>query len=79
VGYTSATKVLLAFETPFWERENSRKGGATFTDLAIKQVYYPQLGHNTNSCKDLRQIRLTLFSKRNANIFPPKIGKNRSK
>ena len=55
-GYTSATKVVLAFETPFWETATvgkRSKGGATFTDLAIKQVYYPQLGHNTNSCENI--------------------------
>jgi len=49
-GYMAATKVILAFETPFWEREQGQlKGGATFTDLSIKQIYYPQRGQNTNS------------------------------
>ena len=50
--YTAATKVFLVFETPFWERENGLlKGGSTFTDLNVKQIYYPQRGQNDNSSK----------------------------
>lgn len=49
VSYLSATKVLLAFETPFWERENMNiKGGATFTDLNVKQIYYPTWSRNSS-------------------------------
>ena len=61
-GYTSATKVILAFETPFWETTTgkTRRGGATFTDLAIKQIYYPQQGHNSNSCKSVTHKKTCL-------------------
>ena len=39
--YSSSTKVVLAFEHPFWEEDNSYTvGGATMTDLPVKQVYY---------------------------------------
>ena len=39
--YSSSTKVILAFETPFWDKDNSFKvGGATLTDLPVKQIYY---------------------------------------
>ena len=48
-SYTSATKVLMAFDTPFWERENKYKGGSTLTDLHVRQIYYPQTGMNPNS------------------------------
>ena len=48
-SYTSATKVLMAFDTPFWERENKFKGGSTLTDLHVRQIYYPQTGMNPNS------------------------------
>ncbi len=48
--YSAGTKVLMVFEAPFWQREHGRsKGGATLTDLHIRQIYYPQKGMNTNS------------------------------
>ena len=44
VTFSSASKVVMAFKFPFWERENGfeKKGGSTKTDLAVKQIYYPQ-------------------------------------
>ena len=44
VTFTSATKVIMAFKFPFWQRENGpvKKGGKLVTDLSVKQVYYPQ-------------------------------------
>jgi monoamine oxidase len=57
--YTAATKVVMAFKYPFWERENGKenKGGSTLTDLHIKQIYYPQksnmnLQFNCNSFRN---------------------------
>merc|ERR1712110_182496 len=39
--YSSSTKVILAFETPFWDEDNNNKvGGATNTDLPVKRIYY---------------------------------------
>ena len=49
VSYSAATKVLMAFETSFWDRENKFMGGSILTDLHIRQVYYPQKGMNSNS------------------------------
>ena len=48
-AYSSATKVLMAFETSFWDRENKVMGGSILTDLHIRPVYYPQKGMNSNS------------------------------
>lgn len=49
IAYFSATKVLLVFETPFWERDNNGiKGGATYTDLNIKQIFYPMSARNSS-------------------------------
>ena len=32
---------MLAFEKPFWSKENDFKvGGSALTDLPVKQVYY---------------------------------------
>jgi monoamine oxidase len=43
-AYSAATKVLMVFETPFWERENEgKKGGSILTDLNVRQIYYPQV------------------------------------
>ena len=44
VTFTAATKVIISFKFPFWQRENGfeKKGGKVITDLPIKQIYYPQ-------------------------------------
>lgn len=44
VTFSSATKVIIAFKFPFWQRENGpeKKGGKVITDLSVKQIYYPQ-------------------------------------
>jgi len=61
VSYVSATKVLLVFENPFWERENGKKmGGATFTDLNIKQIFYPE--QSLNSSKFFHKTNATFKS-----------------
>ena len=39
--YVPSVKVILVFENPFWESQNSYKvGGSTMTDLPVKQIYY---------------------------------------
>ncbi len=39
--YSSSTKVILAFEKPFWSEHNAFAiGGASITDLPVKQIYY---------------------------------------
>lgn len=40
VGYGSSTKVVMVFEYPFWEKFHGKAGGATLTDLPVKQIYY---------------------------------------
>lgn len=40
VHYTSATKVVLACEEPFWERDGIR-GGVSITDRPSRYIYYP--------------------------------------
>nr|XP_025712153.1 LOW QUALITY PROTEIN: L-amino-acid oxidase-like [Callorhinus ursinus] len=40
VHYTSATKVILACEEPFWERDGIR-GGVSVTDRPSRYIYYP--------------------------------------
>jgi L-amino-acid oxidase len=44
VTFSSASKVVLAFKYPFWERENGhiKNGGSVKTDLPVRQIYYPQ-------------------------------------
>uniref|UniRef100_A0A8C7BAW7 Amine oxidase n=1 Tax=Neovison vison TaxID=452646 RepID=A0A8C7BAW7_NEOVI len=40
VHYTSATKVILTCEEPFWERDGIR-GGYSVTDRPSRYIYYP--------------------------------------
>ncbi|XP_046518713.1 L-amino-acid oxidase-like [Equus quagga] len=40
VHYTSATKVILACNEPFWERDGIR-GGVSITDRPSRYIYYP--------------------------------------
>ncbi|TRY75662.1 hypothetical protein TCAL_01274 [Tigriopus californicus] len=41
-NYQPSTKVILVFDTPFWEMgDKSLKGGQTVSDLPLKIVYYP--------------------------------------
>ncbi len=49
VYYETSVKVILAFQTPFWEKDHSeRRGGHVFTDLPLQSLYYPsqKLGKN---------------------------------
>ncbi len=40
--YDASTKVLLAFQSPFWERNfGNRNGGYVLTDLPVQTIYYP--------------------------------------
>jgi len=45
--YSSSTKVVLAFEKPFWADQNGDTGGATLTDLPVKQIYYEMNTHKS--------------------------------
>ncbi|WP_017655969.1 flavin monoamine oxidase family protein [Fortiea contorta] len=44
--YCPATKVLFHCTQPFWEQAEI-KGGASFSDDGIRQIYYPSVKNNT--------------------------------
>ena len=45
--YDSATKIFLQCRRRFWEEDDAIFGGATVTDLAVRNVYYPEHGRET--------------------------------
>lgn len=40
--YDSATKIFVQCRRRFWEEDDGIVGGATATDLSVRNVYYPQ-------------------------------------
>lgn len=47
VHYDASTKVLLQTKRRFWEQDEGIVGGGTVTDLAIRNLYYPDHGRET--------------------------------
>lgn len=47
VHYDASTKVLLQCRRRFWEEDEGIVGGGTITDLAIRNLYYPDHGRET--------------------------------
>lgn len=47
VHYDASTKVLLQCRRRFWEQDEDIVGGGTVTDLAIRNLYYPDHGRET--------------------------------
>lgn len=47
VHYDASTKVLLQCRRRFWEEDEGIFGGGTVTDLAIRNLYYPDHGRET--------------------------------
>lgn len=47
VHYDASTKVLLQTRRRFWEEDEDIVGGGTVTDLAIRNLYYPDHGRET--------------------------------
>src|SRR5581483_7567949 len=47
VHYDASTKVLLQCRRRFWEEDEGIYGGGTVTDLAIRNLYYPDHGRET--------------------------------
>jgi monoamine oxidase len=45
--YDAAAKVFLQFRRRFWEEDDGIAGGGSVTDLAIRNVYYPEHGRET--------------------------------
>ena len=45
--YDASAKVFLQFRRRFWEEDDGIVGGGTVTDLAVRNVYYPDHGRPT--------------------------------
>jgi monoamine oxidase len=45
--YDASAKVFLQFRRRFWEEDDGIIGGGTVTDLAVRNVYYPDHGRAT--------------------------------
>jgi monoamine oxidase len=45
--YDASAKVFLQFRRRFWEEDDGIIGGGTVTDLAVRNVYYPDHGRDT--------------------------------
>ena len=62
--YTSSNKVILVFENPFWERNNSYVGGSSITDLPVRQIYY-EMNKSKTGMRDFQSWRKRIFQKKN--------------
>jgi monoamine oxidase len=47
VHYDASAKVFLQARRRFWEEDDGITGGGSVTDLAIRNCYYPDHGHET--------------------------------
>ena len=45
--YDASAKVFLQFRRRFWEEDDGIVGGGTVTDLAVRNIYYPDHGRQT--------------------------------
>lgn len=45
--YDASAKIFLQCRRRFWEQDDGIKGGGTVTDLAVRNVYYPDHGQET--------------------------------
>jgi len=45
--YDASAKVFLQFGRRFWEEDDGITGGGSVTDLAVRNVYYPDHGRDT--------------------------------
>lgn len=45
--YDASAKIFLQFRRRFWEEDEGIVGGTTVTDLAIRNVFYPEHGQET--------------------------------
>jgi monoamine oxidase len=46
--YDASAKVFLQFRRRFWEDDDGIVGGGTVTDLAVRNIYYPDHGRDTS-------------------------------
>lgn len=45
--YDASAKIFLQFRRRFWEEDEGIRGGTSVTDLAIRNVFYPEHGQET--------------------------------
>ncbi|NUM47182.1 MAG: FAD-dependent oxidoreductase [Anaerolineales bacterium] len=45
--YDASAKIFLQFRRRFWEEDEGITGGGTVTDLAVRNVFYPEHGRET--------------------------------
>jgi monoamine oxidase len=45
--YDASAKIFIQFNRRFWEEDEGITGGGTVTDLAIRNVFYPEHGRET--------------------------------
>ena len=45
--YDASAKIFLQFRRRFWEEDEGIFGGGTLTDLAVRNVFYPEHGRET--------------------------------
>ena len=48
VPYSPSVKIGLQFKRRFWEEDEAIYGGISYTDLAIRQIAYPNTGFNSS-------------------------------
>ena len=56
--YDASAKVFLQFRRRFWEDDDGIIGGGTVTDLAVRNVYYPDHGRDDRPRRDARQLHV---------------------
>lgn len=47
LNYDSSSKIFIQCSSRFWENDDGIHGGGSVTDLAIRNIYYPQHGQET--------------------------------
>ena len=71
--YTSSNKVILVFENPFWERNNSYVGGSSITDLPVRQIYY-EMNKSKTGMRDFQSWhKIVLLGREIGNPVSPEI------
>jgi monoamine oxidase len=47
LNYDASTKIFFQCRRRFWEEDEGIRGGGTLTDLAVRNIYYPEHGQET--------------------------------
>ena len=56
--YDASAKVFLQFRRRFWEEDDGIVGGGSVTDLAVRNIYYPDHGRVNGSRGDARELHV---------------------